>query len=361
MKSSETPLNLAVIGCGLLARGQHLPNIVARSDVRLHSCCDASEASLEICREQFQPTHLTTDYRAAIADPAVDALVVATTEKFRLPIYEEAAKHGKPVYTEKPLAASWEETLQAQKIIEGAGLIFCVGHNRRCSPAMVRARELFRGHMDNPAPCPWRFSREGWETVDVQGQDGVPALSIRVNDDWRSWKPVHLQGINAKYGLLLAEMTHFADLACWFLQSEPVRVFALHNGVLNHAVSIEFANQAIASIIMASNGSFGYPKELLEVFGNGAAVVCDHMLEVRTAGIAGAAAVEKFPVLNDRHPGIGREGGLHGWLEKRRAAGDEAAAAGDPRHDRRAPRPVRCARSARRRPAPSPAHCHLPA
>jgi len=35
------------------------------------------------------------------------------------------------------------------------------------------------------------------------------------------------------------------------------------------------------------------------------------------------------PMINDHHPGTGKQGGLHGWLEKKRVACDEAVASGD--------------------------------
>ena len=234
------------------------------------------------------------------------------------------------MYAEKPLTATWNEARRSLQIVEDAGIPFCVGHNRRCSPAMVRALEIFRNHMASPQDCPWRFNRPGWDSIDVKGQDGVPFVSIRINDDWRSWKFIHLTGQNSEFGLLLGEMTHFVDLARHFLDAEAVRVFAMHNGILNHAVSIEFANQAIVNISMFSNGTFGYPKELIEAAGNGGIVVCDHMLEIRTAGIDGAEPLEKFSFLSDRHPDIGREGGLSGWLAKKQAACREAEETGDP-------------------------------
>jgi predicted dehydrogenase len=125
-------------------------------------------------------------------------------------------------------------------------------------------------------------------------------------------------------------MTHFADLACWFLDAEPEMVAAQGSGVLNHAVSIRFRTGEIASIAMGSNGTFGYPKELLEITGNGGIVVVDHMLEMRTAGISGAPASQTYAMLNDRHPQIGAEGGFAGWFQKKNAACREAAEAGDP-------------------------------
>jgi len=54
---------------------------------------------------------------------------------------------------------------------------------------------------------------------------------------------------------------------------------------------------------------------------NGGVVVCDHMLEVRTAGIEDAPALEKFPFVNDRHPQVGVEGDFTaGWRKSARPA-----------------------------------------
>lgn len=324
------PLNFAVIGCGMLARQVHLPNLTAMEEGTLHTCCDLNAANLDACRA-FQPEKLTTDFQAAIADPAVDALIVATTETFRLPIVEAAARAGKPVYSEKPLADTLENALAIQRLVEEHQLPFCVGHNRRSSPAMQDAREIFVTHARNPRSPAWRYERPGWETMDVGSDPGAPVVAIRINDDWKSWKAVHLQNdLNRKVGLILSEGTHFVDLANWFIESEPVRVFCTGQGVLNHALIIHYANGAMATITMAATGSFAYPKELLEAMGHGGVVVSDHMLEVRTAGIEGVPAVKRYPMLNDRHPGVGTAGGLHGWLEKRRAACEEAARAGDP-------------------------------
>ena len=167
--------------------------------------------------------------------------------------------------------------------------------------------------------------------MNVGSKEGAPVVSIRINDDWKSWKSVHLQTeLNRQAGLILSEGTHFVDLANWFLESEPLRVFCSGEGVLNHAMIIHYANGGMATLTMASTGTFGYPKELLEAMGHGSIVVCDHMLEVRTAGIADTPAVTTFPLLNDRHPEIGTEEGLSGWLKKKRAACAEAAFANDP-------------------------------
>lgn len=325
---SSSPLNFAVIGCGSLARAQHIPNIARSTRAVLHTCCDLSQNALDECASRFSPKRVTQDFVEVVSDPAIDVICLATTEKLRLPVIEAAARAGKPVYVEKPLGREMMEIRQIQRLVHESRIPFCVGHNRRCSPAIRAAREIFRDHMEHPQPCPWRWQRES--TLMPLPEDGVPSFAARVNDDWHSWKGWVFDKEQAPHGPMLFEMTHFTDLCNWFLADEPLEVSAIETGMLNHAVIIRYRSGALATISMCANGTFGYPKELYEAIGNGGIVAVDHMVEIRTAGITNAASRNVYPMLNDRHPHLGTEGGLKGWLEKKRAACDEAAASGDP-------------------------------
>jgi predicted dehydrogenase len=129
---------------------------------------------------------------------------------------------------------------------------------------------------------------------------------------------------------MLFEMTHFTDICNWFLAEEPIEVTAVETGMLNEAVIIRYRSGALATIVMGGNGSFGYCKELYEFMGNGAYLAVDHMLEVRTAGIEGIPAKTTYPMIQDRHPQIGTERGVSGWLAKKRSACAEAAASNEP-------------------------------
>ena len=309
----------------MLARKQHVPNIARLPKTTLHTCCDLSEEALAECKDVHGALNITKDFKAAVNDPEVEAICVATTESFRLPIIIAAAEANKPVYCEKPIAATLEEMYEIQKIVNEAGIPFCVGHNRRCSPAMAEAHRVFRGHMTNPKPCPWRYDREGPKRL-ARDDDGVAAMSVRINDDWYSWK---YHAFGHKYGPILFEMTHFTDLCNWLLAAEPESVVAMETGFLNHGIVVKYKTGEMATLMMTANGTFGYPKELYEMFGNGGAVVVDHMCEIRTAGIDGVEPKITFPFLKDRHENVGVEGGISGWLAKKQVACKEAAQAGD--------------------------------
>ena len=153
-------INFAVIGCGMLAQSQHIPNIARSGKMVLHTCCDLSDETLRACKYKFGALNVSKDFNAVINDPDVDAICVATTEKLRLPVIAAAAKARKPVYCEKPLARTLGEMYEIQRIVREAKIPFCVGHNRRSSPAMREAHAIFRPHMENPKPCPWRYDRE---------------------------------------------------------------------------------------------------------------------------------------------------------------------------------------------------------
>jgi predicted dehydrogenase len=324
----KEPLNFAVIGCGALARGQHIPNIAASEKTVLHTCCDLSDEALKICREEHGALNISKDWEATILNPEVDAICIATTEKLRLPLIKLAAENNKPVYVEKPLAASLEEVYKIQKIVNDSGIPFCVGHNRRNSPAMKDARRIFRQQMDNPEKCEWRWDREG-DSRPKRDDDGIASFSCRINDDWYSWKSWVFDKTQAPHGPMLFEMTHFTDICNWFLMSEPVEVVAMETGMLNHGIIVKYAGGEIAMLNLCGNGTFGYPKELYEAMGNGCVVACDHMCEVRTAGIPSAEAKINYPFLHDCHPDVGTQGGIAGWLDKKAAACKEAAESGD--------------------------------
>ena len=322
------PISFAVIGCGALARMMHIPNIAKSDKTILHTCCDLSDEALKECSDVHGALHISKDWEAVIKNPEVEAICLATTEKLRLPVIKLALEYGKPVYVEKPLARTLEEVYQIQKVVNANNIPFCVGHNRRNSPAMIEAHRIFRNQMENPQCAEWRWDREG-DDRPVRDDDGAAAMTCRINDDWYSWKSWVFDKEQAPHGPMLFEMTHFTDICNWFMDSEPIEVVAMETGMLNHSIIVKYADGAIATLALCGTGTFGYPKELYEAVGQGSIVVCDHMCEVRTAGIKDVPTRITYPFLKDRHSDIGTQGGINGWLEKKTAACNDALAAND--------------------------------
>lgn len=327
----HSPARIALVGCGLIARGTHIPGILDADECELVWLCDIDEKSLGAAAQMVPQAKTTTNFHDVFADPAVDLVLIATSHRFRLPLFEAAVRHNKPIYSEKPLAESLEDCRQAVHILEEAGIPFCIGHNRRCSPAMAEARAIIQRHRQNTDGCPWRFNRPGYETIEANGQENAATMLIRINDDWHSWKAQHLveDGKTNPYAAVLHEMTHFVDLGRWFLESPATRVMGLSDGPLGHTVSVSFADKSQLTIVSGANGTFGYPKELLEISANGGFLALDHMFEMRTAGIEGAPGRKIFPVKDNQGRAV-TEDGLKSWLERKAEACREAARQKDP-------------------------------
>jgi predicted dehydrogenase len=80
-------------------------------------------------------------YEAILADPAVDAVVLATPHSQHSPQVIAAAKAGKHVFCEKPFALHKAEAEQAVAATQKAGVTLGLGYNRRFHPEMMRLRE----------------------------------------------------------------------------------------------------------------------------------------------------------------------------------------------------------------------------
>lgn len=104
-----------------------------------------------------------TDVAAVLADPAVDAVVIATPARFHTGIVEQAAHAGKAV-VEKPRALTIADAEKGLAAAEKAGLLLQVGFNRRWDQAFAEGKaaivagkvgtpQLLRSLTRNPGPC----------------------------------------------------------------------------------------------------------------------------------------------------------------------------------------------------------------
>jgi myo-inositol 2-dehydrogenase/D-chiro-inositol 1-dehydrogenase len=102
------------------------------------------------------PCPLAPDVEALIADPAVEAVVVASSSNVHHEHIDRAAQAGKAIFAEKPLADSVAKARAAVAAVERAGVPFQIGFQRRFDPGYAKAKgliaagaigevELFRG------------------------------------------------------------------------------------------------------------------------------------------------------------------------------------------------------------------------
>ena len=134
-------LRIAFLGCGFITN-VHSRNL-ARLDGRIvasYASRDAAKAA-EYCRAHAGVGSFA-DYERAIADPSIDAVVIAVPPKFHLQLTLEALAAGKHVLVEKPAfltLADYQAVLAAR---DEAGRVVLVGENDHYKPLAVTLRRL---------------------------------------------------------------------------------------------------------------------------------------------------------------------------------------------------------------------------
>jgi UDP-N-acetylglucosamine 3-dehydrogenase len=136
-----TPLRLAFLGCGFITRvhSGHLRRL--RADVIPHYASRDHARAADYCR-RYGGGASYADYRAAIDDPRVDAVVVAVPPRFHLELTLEALAAGKHVLVEKPAFLTMRDYETVLAARNRAGRTILVGENDHYKPLAVCLRRL---------------------------------------------------------------------------------------------------------------------------------------------------------------------------------------------------------------------------
>ena len=174
-------IRIGIVGGGYMGKAHAVAYAAVASifDTKLRPIlemvCSSSGVTAEKYRKAFGFSRATSDWRVLVADPKVDAIIIATPQKFHRVIAEMAFKLGKPVFCEKPLGASLEDSRAMLSAANSADIINMVGFNYIRTPASQYVRELvlsgrigkviwFRGEhtedflADPKEPANWRGS-----------------------------------------------------------------------------------------------------------------------------------------------------------------------------------------------------------
>ena len=184
-------------GAGRIGR-IHAGNIAASDRASLRYVVDVNvEAAAELAKEHGgRPATM----QEALADPAVDAVLIASPTDTHADLIEAAARAGKAIFCEKPIALDPARVDQAAETVRQAGVTTLIAFNRRFDPTLGGLGEaVSRGAVGEV------------ETVIITSRDPAPP-------------PVDY--IAGSGGLFLDMMIHDFDMAHWILGEVPDEVFA---------------------------------------------------------------------------------------------------------------------------------------
>lgn len=256
-------MNVAIVGAGGFARATHLPNLHQIDGYNIRAIVTGKGSNAKQLAEQYGADYASSDYREILSDPDIDVVLIATRHNLHAPIAIEAAKAGKNIFMEKPMAMDQKELDDLVEAVTENRVNLTVGFNRRFSPLSVEAKELLQN-------------------------DKYPiSMTYRVNAG--SLPPDHwVNDPVAGGGRIIGECCHFLDLMFWFAQS-PIRDFAVERlsskdpnleSKNNIALSLKFENGSIGNLLYTTLGAASFPKERLEIYAKGSVLVIDDFMEL---------------------------------------------------------------------------------
>jgi myo-inositol 2-dehydrogenase/D-chiro-inositol 1-dehydrogenase len=247
------PIGVALVGSGRMGsfHGAALARLIPGA--RLAAVADPAPGAAQRLAADLGADQAYTDPAAAVADAAVDAVVIAAPARFHADLVVAAAAAGKGVFCEKPMALSLADADRAIDAARAAGVVLQVGFNRRFAPDWQAARALLDG-----------------------GRLGTPRLLRSVTRDPGGFDPAKV----APGTIFNETLIHDFD-ALRFLNpgAEAVEVYATadalvepawrERGLLDTAVvTVKFDNGAIGVAEACFEAAYGYDVRG-EVLGSG--------------------------------------------------------------------------------------------
>lgn len=248
---------IALIGCGRIGQ------VHARTLSSLRHLCefavidDWNLAAAQASAKLLDVPEATSDSEAVIANPDIDAVIIASSTETHAPYIELAAQHGKDIFTEKPIALDIETTERALNAVKKAGVRLQIGFQRRFDAGYLVAKQAI--------------------------ENGELGSIEMIRDAMRDPEAPPIDYIKRSGGLYRDMTVHNFDCVRWLMGEDPVELHATASALVSDdfrevddvdtsIVTLRFPSGALASIENSRRSGFGYDVRT-EVFGSKGAIM----------------------------------------------------------------------------------------
>jgi predicted dehydrogenase/threonine dehydrogenase-like Zn-dependent dehydrogenase len=247
-------LRVASIGCGNYGSSAIMPHLSGREDIELVEVVTQSGLSAANAAKKHGFARMSTDTRGILSDESIGVVLILTRHSSHADLVCDALRAGKAVFVEKPLAIDEAQLARvADAVIESGNDRLMVGFNRRFAPLLVSLKQLWGERV------------------------GPHVVQFRVNAgkvDPKSWY-ADAEGEGSRF---VGEGGHFIDTVSWWMGTEPTEVTTARtpDDADNLIVTLRYPDGSTGVVTYVTGGDPRYPKELLEVFGQGTVAKLDN-------------------------------------------------------------------------------------
>ncbi|NJM84622.1 MAG: Gfo/Idh/MocA family oxidoreductase [Tabrizicola sp.] len=237
-------LRVGVLGCGPIAQAAHFEACTKARNAALHAICDVADDLRDRMAATHAPTRSFSDYDAMLADPDLEAVVIATSDAFHVPAALRALQAGKHVLCEKPLATGIEEAQSLRAAVKASGKVLQVGHMKRFDAGLQAAKAFIDGPMGQ------MVALKAWYCDNTHRYAMTDAVQPLIVTSEAARKPSENPKADLDRYYMLAHGSHLVDTARFFAGE----IAAVDARLLNRAgircwfVDVEFANGTLGHL-----------------------------------------------------------------------------------------------------------------
>lgn len=243
-KKQDRLLRVGVLGCGPIAQAAHFESCTKAANAELHAICDVADDLRERMAATHAPRRTFADYDAMLADPELEAVIIATSDAFHVPAARRALEAGKHVLCEKPLATSVEEAESLRAVVRSSGKVLQVGHMKRFDPGLEAAHDFIQNGMGE------MVALKAWYCDSTHRYAATDAVQPLIVTSRNARKPSEDPKADLQRYYMLAHGSHLVDTARFFagdIVALDAR-FTHRGGMRCWFVDVEFANGVLGHL-----------------------------------------------------------------------------------------------------------------
>jgi myo-inositol 2-dehydrogenase/D-chiro-inositol 1-dehydrogenase len=249
-------VNVGIIGAGRIGK-VHAQTLAYRiPTAKIQVVADINAPAAEQLAAHLGIPVATDNYRAVLENPDIQAVFICSATNTHAQFTEEAARAGKHIFCEKPIALNLKDIDCALEAVDKAGAKLQVGFNRRFDSNFHRVRLAIES-----------------------GEIGKPALLHIIS---RDPAPPPISYVKVSGGMFLDMTIHDFDMARFLIGAEVEEVYALAGITVDPAIGeagdvdtavimLKFANGVIGTIDNCRRASYGYDQRV-EVLGSNGSI-----------------------------------------------------------------------------------------
>jgi predicted dehydrogenase len=262
MTKEERRLRIGVLGCGPIAQFAHFDACRKARNADLYAICDVAEDLLAKMAAIHEPRVTYRNFADMLADPQVEAVIIAVADQFHVPLCRQALDAGKHVLVEKPLGVNIEECDDLRARLQGSKLTLQIGNNRRFDPGIAFAQRFIREEVGQLMGLKAWYYDSTYRYTMTDNLQPIPVVSRQAR------KPAGDSKADRRRYYMLTHGSHLVDSAR-FLGGEiaSVRARLLERfGAYSWFVSVDFADGSLGhlDLTIAVRGDF---EEGFQIYG----------------------------------------------------------------------------------------------